>query len=99
MFSHVDIPPRERGITWSRFSSVRGSFLWQHLPVLPQETATDRAESRPRYPALARRDVHVGEHRMLVPSLQSPQGWPHPRRSRDASLPPPAPSRMDPVFV
>ena len=36
---------------------------------------------------------------MLVPSVQSAQGWPHARRSRDASVPQAAPPRMDSVLV
>ncbi len=50
-------------------------------------------------PRSTRRYVDVGEHRMLVPSLQSPQGWPHARRSRDASVPQAATPRVDSVFV
>ena len=48
-------------------------------------------------PALARRHVDLGEHRLLVPSLQSTQGRPHSGRGRDDAGPPAAPSRMDAV--
>ena len=46
MFSHVDMPPRERGITWSRFSSVRGNFLWQYWQVLPSRAKMLKREKR-----------------------------------------------------
>ena len=34
MFSQVEVPPRDRGITWSRFNSVRGSLRPQYWQVL-----------------------------------------------------------------
>src|SRR2546426_11878227 len=34
MFSHVVVPPRSRGMTWSRFSSRRSQRLPQYWQVL-----------------------------------------------------------------
>ena len=63
MFSQVEVPPRERGITWSRFSSVRGNLRPQYWQVL-----LSRAKMLKREPhvalgnALVRRQQQYPRH-------------------------------------
>ena len=49
------------------------------VPVLRRCAALRRTHAGPRHPPFARRQLHLGKPRRLLPRLQSPQGQPHAR--------------------
>ena len=68
------------------------------LPVLRAQVRVLGAVARPRDPALARRQLVLGERRVRVPLLQRAQGQPHAAGGRTCGWsPPPKKPRWHPV--
>ena len=87
-----DRVPR-RQVRFSRFNIYsRDSNTCQYCG---QQVLAQRPESRSRHPAIARRAVALGERRLFLPCVQSPQGWADSRAGRDAVAAPAATAGVD----
>jgi len=70
----------------------------EHLPVLLPDPAALRAQLGPRYPAVARRQDHLGERGLLLRALQPQEGRPDAVGGRDAPVQGPARPRWTPLL-